>query len=100
MNALLQDIRFGARSLLKNPMFTAVACLSLALGIGAVSTVYSMVSAVLLHPLPYDDASRIMLIEDVHKSDGTEHSVSYPELVDWQERNKSFEHISAYSGSS
>ena len=100
MTALLQDLRFALRTLIKNPGFTFVATLSLGLGIGAVTSVYSIVSSVLVHPTPYPEPDRMVSLENIHLEDGQRWSVSYPMFLDWQERNEVFEHVSAYSGGS
>jgi putative ABC transport system permease protein len=100
MRNLLQDLRYGARTLVKNPGFTLVAVLSLGLGIGAVSSVYSMLSAVIFHPVPYSDADEIYLIKNVHTEGGNTHSVSYPLFRDWEERSDGFEYMTVYSGGS
>jgi len=100
MISFLEDIRYGLRTFLKNPGFTAVAVLSLALGIGAVTSVYSMVSSVLIHPTPFEDSATIVQIENINlttREDGW--SVAYPQLQDWKERNTVFEQLSGFSSS-
>jgi predicted permease len=97
MSALLQDWRFGIRTLLKAPGVTAIAAIALALGIGANTAMFSIVSAVLLRPLPYDDPDRLVqLYTSVPQF--REASVSYPNFLDWQLRSRSFDAMAAYRG--
>ncbi|HYO99377.1 MAG TPA: ABC transporter permease [Pyrinomonadaceae bacterium] len=91
----LQDLRYGARMLVKHRGFTFVAVLTLALGIGANSAIFSVVNAVLLKPLPYKDPNGIVYLWE-RLPQGGEGSVSVPNLRDWQEQNDVFEHIAAY----
>jgi len=87
--------------LLKSPGFAAVSVASLALGIGAVTTVYAMVAAVILHPLPFDEADRLVSFKTTRPSRGDSHfSVSYGDFRDWQEQSRSFEHIAVVTGGS
>ena len=99
MQSLIGDIRYGIRNLLKRPGFTAIAVITLALGIGANTAIFSVVNAVLLRPLPYADAER--LIVPWGRRDDTQHSanVSYPDFVDWQARTQSLEYVAAYNSS-
>lgn len=95
LESFLQDIRYGFRTLLKTPGFAVVAILTLALGIGANTAVFSVVNGVLLNPLPFRDANRlVMLFHD--KQDFPEGSISYPNFLDWQRDNHSFEAMAAY----
>ncbi len=97
MEQLLKDIRYGFRALLKHPGFTAVAALTLALGIGANSAMFSTVNAVLLRPLPYPDASRIVMIEGINPGKGIDASnMSIPDFADWQSQNQSFEQLAGF----
>jgi putative ABC transport system permease protein len=94
---LRQDLRFGARMLLKQPGFTFIAILVLALGIGANTAIFSIVNAVLLRPFPYQAPERlVILLERV--SGGTGFSPSYPNFVDWRAQNTAFDSISAVRG--
>jgi putative ABC transport system permease protein len=77
-----------------------VAVLSLGLGIGAVVSVYTMVSGVLLHPVPFEDAERIVSVENIHLKGGSQSSVSYPLFLDWQENNEVMEHLTVFTGRS
>jgi len=91
---LLHDIRFALRSFGKSPAFTAVAVLTLALGIGATTIIFSAIDSILIHPLIYKDADRLMswFIHDVSKptQDGRG-GFSLPEYVDFDEQNHVFE---------
>lgn len=95
-----QDLLYGIRLLLKQPVFTATAVLSLALGIGANAAVFSLVDAMLLRSLPFKDPSRLMFLEGVppqHPNDQTT-GASVPEYVIWKNQVTSFESIGAVNG--
>jgi putative ABC transport system permease protein len=96
MNSLWQDIRYGLRMLAKNPGFTAVAVLTLALGIGAVTSIFSVVYAVLLKPLPYPEPSRLMRVWQVD-SEGEQGNLSDPNFEDLRDANRSFDTLAEYS---
>src|SRR4030095_5509620 len=98
MSLMLQDIRYGIRSLARNPGFTAIALLTLALGIGANTAIFSVVNAVVLRPLPYTDPERIVCLWDTIRPGVTAPS-SIPEFLDWKEQNQSFEQLSAFLSS-
>jgi putative ABC transport system permease protein len=97
---LRQDLGYGSRMLRKNPGFTLVAVLTLALGIGANTAIFSVVSGVLLRPLPYSDPGRLVQFWETNPLKGwTQATVAPANLFDWQEQNQSFEDIAAYMGS-
>jgi putative ABC transport system permease protein len=97
MMNLWQDIRYGARSLLKKPGFAFVAILTLALGIGANSTIFSFVNAILLRPLPYANPERLVVLDENSSKQGVASmGVSFPNFLDWREQNRVFEDIAAY----
>src|SRR5579872_5488865 len=102
MRNLFSDLRLGLRILLRNPGFSATAILLLALGIGANTAIFSVVNAVLLRPLPYQDPSRIMQIWHVPPAKSfpglSLFSVSPANYLDWQAQNHSFEELAAYGG--
>ncbi len=97
VETLFQDIRFGLRMMAKNPGFTTVAVLTLALGIGANTAIFSVVNTVFLRPLPYPDAGRLVVINESSKST-PECPVSYPNFLDWQAQNQVFEHMAVFQG--
>ncbi len=100
MNALLQDVRYALRLLTKSPGFTIVAVLTLALGIGANTAIFSVVNAVLMQPLPYQDAGRLVTIWNDYGSGGQSlPAVSAPDFKDYQLRTTMFAGIAAASGS-
>jgi len=99
MSTLLQDLRYGLRMLAKNPGFTAVAVLTLALGIGVNTAIFSVVNGVLLRPLPYPEPDRLVQIYE-RSAQFNEMSVSYPNFLDWERMNRSFAGMAAYRGES
>src|SRR5258707_9164954 len=90
----MNNFRLALRQLRKNPGFTLVAVLTLALGIGANTAIFSIVNAVLLRPLPYPDADRIMVLNE-SSGPGQDYSVALPDYFDWQKDNTVFEHLAA-----
>ena len=95
MTGLAQDIRYALRQLRKSPSFTAVTVLTLALGIGANTAIFSVVNGVLLNPLPFHDASRIVSMFEATPN-FPQGSISYPNFLDWQRDNRCFEAMAAY----
>ena len=97
METLYKDIRYGVRSLLKHPGFTAIAVITLALGIGANSAMFSTVNAVLLRPLSYPESDRIVLLEGINPAQGiTQSNMSIPDFADWQKQNHVFEQLAGF----
>jgi putative ABC transport system permease protein len=99
MNTLWQDIRYGARMLLKNPGITIIVIVALALGIGANTAIFSVVNAVLLRPLPYPESDRLIFLHE--KSPVLDNmSIAYPNFLDWRAQNQTFEKIGVYNTAS
>jgi putative ABC transport system permease protein len=95
---LIRDLGFGARMLRRNPGFTAVAVLTLALGIGANTAIFSVVNAVILRPLPFPGASRLVLLWATNRETGDTDDVStYPDFADWRAHSRSFERMAAFT---
>jgi predicted permease len=94
MHTLLKDIRYGMRSLLKHPGFTAIVVVTLAVGIGASSAIFSIVNSVLLRPLPYARAERLVAIQALGR-DGKRVQISPANFLDWRAQNTVFEHLAA-----
>jgi putative ABC transport system permease protein len=99
MRKLWQDLRYGARTLLKQPGFTLVAVFTLALGIGANSAIFSVVNGVLLRPMSLEDPDRLIKIWETFLPGG-QGTASAPNLKDWREQNTAFNGIAAYQFSS
>jgi len=97
LGILLQDLRYGGRALRKTPAVTAVAVLTLALGVGANTAMFSIVNAVLLRPLPYTEPERLLQLY-TSMPQFREASVSYPNFLDWRQRSRSFDLMAAYRG--
>jgi putative ABC transport system permease protein len=92
-----QDLRFAARMLYKNPGFTVVAVLTLALGIGANTAIFSVVDAVLLRPLPYKDSDQLVQLIEHDQKRGVDFDwVSFPNFHDWAEQGTAFQYLAAY----
>ena len=89
METLLQDIRYGIRMVAKSPSFAVIAILTLALGIGANTALFSVVNGVLLNPLPYDQPDRLVAIYS-KSSEFPRSSISYPNFLDWVREQRSF----------
>ncbi len=97
MENLLQDIRFGFRTLVKNPGFTLVAIIALALGTGANSAIFSVVNAVLLRPLPYGEPDRVMMVWGNNlKTGDKQYSISVPDFNDYREQSTTFEQMASF----
>ncbi|HJP93181.1 MAG TPA: ABC transporter permease [Pyrinomonadaceae bacterium] len=91
------DIRYAVRSLLKRPGFTLIAVVTLALGIGANTAIFSAINALLLKPLPFPELDRVVAIWDKMPSRGVVHNeVAMANYLDWQQQNKSFEQLAIY----
>ena len=100
LETLFQDLRYGVRTLAKNPGFTAVAVLALALGIGANSAIFSVVYGVLFRPLPYSAADRLALVYMRFSPQNTEHgTMSIADYLDWKAQNRAFEDPALFSHS-
>src|SRR5262245_567416 len=95
MQTLWQDLRYGARMLMKNPGFSLIAALTLTLGIGANTAIFSVINGVLLKPLPYAEPERLVAVWEV-RHDGRRGAVSYPNFADWRAQNGVFERIAIY----
>jgi putative ABC transport system permease protein len=91
MHEFWSNLRYATRTLAKQPSFTFVAVLTLGLGIGANTAIFSVINAVLLRPLPYPEADRIMVLSEF--SGGQESSVALPDYLDWQRDNTVFENL-------
>jgi predicted permease len=106
MHAILQDLRFALRQLRKSPGFTLMSVLTLALGIGATTAVFSLVDTVLLHPLPFAQPDRLVALntlEQQHAGNGPASlpaDTSYPNFFDWRDRARSFQNMASYQGGS
>jgi predicted permease len=99
LEEFLQDLRYGARTLRKNPAFTAIAILTLALGIGANTSLFSVVNAVLLNPLPYPHPEQLVTLHE-SKPNFRAGSISYPNFRDWRKDNRTFSSMAIARGTS
>src|SRR5215471_15768766 len=95
MGALVQDLRYALRQLRKSPGFTSVAILTLALGIGANTGIFTIVNAVLLRPLPYPNPERLVAVYNHTDADGNS-TFAYLDFLEWQRQNRSFASLATY----
>lgn len=95
MSTLLQDVRYGIRMLLKSPAFAAIAILTMGLGIGANTALFTVVNGVLLNPLPYPNPSQLVALYGKYPGDDRS-PIAYPNFLDWQRDNRSFSSIALY----
>src|SRR5437763_15953754 len=97
MNIVLQDLRYGFRMLLKYKGFTAVAVVALGLGIGANTAIFSLVNGVLLRPLPFPDAERVIYFSGNNPQAGiTDSNISYLDFTDWSQQTDLFKSTAAF----
>src|SRR5262245_11696312 len=96
MNSLLADLRYGLRMLWKQPGFTLVSIITLALGIGANTAIFSVVNAVLLRPLPYAEPERLVWMWGNFRGGTNTASVSTLDFLDYREQNRAFEQLGAF----
>jgi putative ABC transport system permease protein len=97
MQTLLQDLRYGSRMLLRNPVFTLIAVVTLALGIGANTAIFSVVNAVLLRALPFPEPEQLVRLSSVRMNfPNSRISVSYADFLDWQKETAIFAHVACF----
>jgi putative ABC transport system permease protein len=99
MTGLLQDLRYALRQLRKSPGFTVVAVITLALGIGANTAVFSVIDAVMLRPLPYHQPDHLIEAQSVNTHNPQPSAISYPDFFDWRSQNRTLEHLVSYHDS-
>src|SRR5262249_22936441 len=99
METVLQDLRYALRMLMKNPGFTVIAVVALALGIGANTSIFSFINSMLLQPLPYADSDRLIVaFESVPRFNAFHDDVSVGDYLEWKDRNRVFQEMAAVTG--
>ena len=99
MRQLMQDLRYAVRMLAKSPMFTGIAVLTLALGIGGNTAIFSVVNAVLLKPLPYSNPNQLAILSE-KSAEFPEMSVAYPNFEEWRDHSQTFAQMAAFRAES
>ncbi len=100
MRSFVDDLRYAVRQMFKSPGFAAVAVITLALGIGANTTVFSVIDAVILRPLPYDKPERLVSAQSASTHDPAGKAMSYPDFFDWRAQNHTLDHLVSYHDNS
>jgi putative ABC transport system permease protein len=99
MQKFFQDLRYGARMLRKNPGFSIAAILALTLGIGATTAIFSVVNALLLRQLPYQNPESLIIIQSTNqRNPNPDSSVSQLDFIDWGNQNQVFESLATFHG--
>ena len=97
MRTLIRDVRYGLRLLARNPGFTAIAVLTLGLGIGANTAIFSVVYGTLLEPMPYHDPDQLVMVWSKPRPDGR-NSVAAGDFIDWRAQSTVFQGLHAWAG--
>jgi putative ABC transport system permease protein len=100
MRSFVDDLRYAIRQMFKSPGFATIAIITLALGIGANTAVFSVVDAVILRPLPYHKPERLLSAQSAGTQDPRGKSMSYPDFFDWRAQNRTLEHLVSYHDNS
>ena len=98
MESIIQDLRYSIRTLLKKPLFAAITIITLALGFGANTAIFSVIDAVLLRPLPYKDADKLVIVWERNRRSERQWNVANPaNFADWSEQNSVFSDMAAFT---
>jgi putative ABC transport system permease protein len=95
MGSLLRDLRYSCRLFLQNPGFIAVAVLSLALGIGANTTIFSVFNVLILRPLPFKDSQQLVMLDEINPKDNDERNLKLSTVLEWRQHSRCFEQVEA-----
>src|SRR5215470_15531965 len=97
MGALFQDLRFALRGFIRAPAFTSIAVLTLAIGIGASSAIFSVVDGVVLRPLPFPDSGDLVFVQQI-TANREANAATYPDFAEWREQNRVFSGVVGFHG--